>query len=43
MQDFLPDFGDLILSIALLFGALIVVLLDEIAREFADCQRTGWF
>jgi hypothetical protein len=58
MQDFLPDFGDLILSIALLFGALIVVfetlerrrerrnehlVLDEIAREFADCQRTGWF
>jgi hypothetical protein len=58
MHEFLPDFGDLILCIALLFGALIVIfetlerrrerrnehlVLDEIAREYADCQRMGWF
>ena len=58
MQELLPDFGDLILLIALLFGALIVVfetlerrreqrnrhlLLDEIAREYEDYQRLGWF
>jgi hypothetical protein len=58
MQDFLPDFGDLLLCIALLFGVLIAVfetlerrrehrnehlLLDEIAREYADYQQLGWF
>jgi hypothetical protein len=58
MRDLLPDFGDLILCIALLFGVLIVIfetlerrrehrnehlVLDEIAREYADCRRLGWF
>lgn len=58
MQTLLPDFGDLLLTIALLFGALIVIfetlerrrenrienlLLEEIAREYADYRRLGHF
>lgn len=58
MPSLLPDFGDLLLTIALLFGTLIVifealerrrerrnedVLLDEIAREYADSCRLGFF
>ncbi len=58
MHELLPDFGDLILYIALLFSGLIVVFetlerrrehrneqihLEEIAREYADCSRLGYF
>ncbi len=57
-MQLLPDIGDLLLLIALLFGALIAVfetlarrqehrdrtlLLDDIAREYADYHRLGYF